>query len=75
MSQRSIEIPDRAATMRKVVLVLALIACDCSRDVLVHGDPIRKPEAAGRSDDYEYQVIARELYVSMLSNKSSLSHS
>ncbi|XP_020299750.1 uncharacterized protein LOC109863708 isoform X2 [Pseudomyrmex gracilis] len=46
--------------MRKVVLVLALIACDCWRDVLVHGDPIRKPEAAARSDDYEYQELRGE---------------
>ncbi|XP_011689689.1 PREDICTED: uncharacterized protein LOC105451123 [Wasmannia auropunctata] len=42
--------------MRKVFPVLALIAfaCDISRDVLVHGDPARKPEAAGRSGGYEY---------------------
>lgn len=44
--------------MQKVFPVLALIAfaCDISRDVLVHGDLARKPEAAGRNDGYEYQV-------------------
>ncbi|XP_011635616.1 uncharacterized protein LOC105426195 [Pogonomyrmex barbatus] len=47
--------------MRKVFPVLALIAfaCDISRDILVHGDPARKPEAAGRSDEYEYQAEPR----------------
>lgn len=57
---RGIEVPDRPVTMQ-VFSILALIAfaCDISRDVLVHGDPARKPEAAGRSGDYEYQVIAR----------------
>lgn len=61
MSRRrgGIEVPDRTATMRKAVSVLALIAfaCDISRDHLVHGDPAGNPEVAGRSDDYhEYQV-------------------
>lgn len=58
---RGIEVPDRPVTMRKVFPVLALIAfaCDISRDVLVYGDPARKPEAAGRSGGYEYQVTAR----------------
>ncbi|XP_012225389.1 uncharacterized protein [Linepithema humile] len=44
--------------MRKAIAVLALIAfaCDISRDVLVHGKPARKPEAAGRNDGYEYQT-------------------
>lgn len=59
-----IEVTDRAATMRKTVPVLALIAfaCDFSaRDVLVHGDSARKPEAAARSDEYEYQVTATSI--------------
>ncbi|XP_029174204.1 uncharacterized protein LOC114942894 [Nylanderia fulva] len=43
--------------MRKAFPVLALIAfaCDISRDVPVHGDPVGNPEVAGRSNDYEYQ--------------------
>ncbi|TGZ52643.1 uncharacterized protein [Temnothorax longispinosus] len=47
--------------MQKVFPVLALIAfaCDISRDVLVHGDPARKPEAAGRNGGYEYQTEPR----------------
>lgn len=58
-----IEVPDRAATMRKTFSVLALIAfaCDISRDPLVHGDPVGNPEVAGRSDDYEYQVTAKSV--------------
>lgn len=58
-----IEVPDRAATMRKAVSVLALIAfaCDISRDPLVHGDPAGNPEVAGRSDDYEYQVTVKSV--------------
>lgn len=58
-----VEIADRAATMRKAITVLALIAfaCNISRDVLVHGEPARKPEAAGRNDGYEYQVTARSI--------------
>lgn len=53
-----IEAPDRPAAMRKAFAVFALIAftCGSSRDILVHGDPIGKPEDAGRSDDYERQV-------------------
>jgi len=56
-----IEVPDRLVTMWKVLPVLAFIvfACDISRDVLVHGDPARKPEIVGRSGgggDYEHQV-------------------
>ncbi|XP_012525332.2 uncharacterized protein LOC105830513 isoform X1 [Monomorium pharaonis] len=48
--------------MRRVLPVLALIAfaCDVSRvGPLVHGDPVRKPEAAGRSGDHEYQTKPR----------------
>ncbi|EZA62036.1 hypothetical protein DMN91_007874 [Ooceraea biroi] len=48
--------------MRKAVPVLVLIAfaCDFSaRDVLVDGNPARKPEAAVRSDDYEHQTDSR----------------
>lgn len=46
--------------MRKAVSVLALIAFACdflSRDVLVHGDPAGKPEAAGRGDGYEHHQV------------------
>jgi len=59
-----IEVPARPVTMRKVFPILALIAfaCDISRGILVHGDPARKAEAAGRSDgDYEYQVTAKSV--------------
>jgi len=62
--RRGIEIPHRAATMRKAVPVLALIAfaCDFSaRDVLVHGqkpDLARKPEVVVRSDGYQVIVIS-----------------
>lgn len=58
-----IEVPDRIATMRKAVSVLALIAfaCDILRDPLVHGDPAGNPEVAGRSDDYEYQVTVKSV--------------
>ncbi|KYN01386.1 hypothetical protein ALC62_07809 [Cyphomyrmex costatus] len=47
--------------MWKVLLVLAFIAfaCDISHDVLVHGDPARKPEVAGRSSGYEHQTELR----------------
>ncbi|XP_011881766.1 PREDICTED: uncharacterized protein LOC105569704 [Vollenhovia emeryi] len=48
--------------MQRVFTVLALIAfaCDISRDVLVHGDLARKPEAAGRSGGgYDYQTEPR----------------
>lgn len=59
--RRGIEVPDRAATMRKAVSVLALIAfaCDISRNPLVHGDPIGNAEVARKSDDYEHQVTAK----------------
>lgn len=67
MSRRrgGIEVPDRAATMRKAFSVLALIAfaCDISRDVPVHGDPVGSPEVAGRGDDYEYQVTPKEITI------------
>ncbi|KYN37012.1 hypothetical protein ALC56_08803 [Trachymyrmex septentrionalis] len=50
--------------MWKVLPVLTFIAfaCDISRDVLVHGDPARKPEIAGRSvggGGYEHQTELR----------------
>jgi len=59
--RRGIEIPHRAATMRKTVPVLALIAfaCDFSaRDVLVHGDLARKSEAVLRNDGYQVTVTS-----------------
>ncbi|XP_018312381.1 uncharacterized protein [Mycetomoellerius zeteki] len=47
--------------MWKVLPVLAFIAfaCDISRNVLVHGNPARKPEIAGRSGGYEHQTELR----------------
>jgi len=59
---RGIMVPARPVTMQKVFPVLALIAfaCDTSR-ILVHGDSVRKPEAAERNGGYEYQVTARSI--------------
>jgi len=58
--RRGIEIPHRAATMRKTVPVLALIAfaCDFSARVLVHGNLARKSEAVLRSDGYQVTVTS-----------------
>ncbi|EGI61269.1 PREDICTED: uncharacterized protein LOC105150178 [Acromyrmex echinatior] len=61
--------------MWKVLLVLAFIAfaCDISHDVLVHGDPARKPEIAERSGGggYEHQELRGQLNDAEVSQSSA----